>query len=106
MLTTEWVDGAQLAKSPPEVIKRLTAVGVDCFLIAPEGVKTHAELEFEADSPGHAALDAARVRGSIPKCLVVRCCESTDIFTHYVYTLRIKYKSKVNFRIQFISSIL
>ena len=33
VLTTEWVDGEQLAKSPPAVIQRLTAVGVRCFLM-------------------------------------------------------------------------
>ena len=29
---TEWVEGPQLAKSAPSVIKRLTKVGVECFL--------------------------------------------------------------------------
>ena len=33
MLVTEWIEGAQLAKSPPEVINRLIPVGVECFLI-------------------------------------------------------------------------
>ena len=32
VLTTEWIQGEQLARSPPDVIKRLTSVGVDCFL--------------------------------------------------------------------------
>lgn len=32
VLVTEWIDGPQLAKSEPEVIRRLTAVGVECFL--------------------------------------------------------------------------
>jgi len=32
VIATEWIDGVQLAKSPPDVIQRLTAVGVDCFL--------------------------------------------------------------------------
>ena len=32
VLVTEWIEGAQLARSPPEVISALTAVGVDCFL--------------------------------------------------------------------------
>ena len=30
---TEWIEGAQLAKSPPEVINKLIPVGVECFLI-------------------------------------------------------------------------
>ena len=30
---TEWIEGAQLAKSPAEVINRLIPVGVECFLI-------------------------------------------------------------------------
>ena len=30
---TEWIEGAQLAKSSPEVINRLIPVGVECFLI-------------------------------------------------------------------------
>ena len=33
VLATEWIVGEQLARSPPEVIRRLTAVGVDCFLV-------------------------------------------------------------------------
>ena len=33
MLVTEWIEGAQLAKSPPEVINKLIPVGVECFLI-------------------------------------------------------------------------
>merc|ERR1719195_2610599 len=33
VLVTEWIEGAQLAKSPPEVINQLIPVGVECFLI-------------------------------------------------------------------------
>jgi len=33
VLVTEWIEGAQLAKSAPEVINRLIPVGVECFLI-------------------------------------------------------------------------
>jgi len=33
VLVTEWIEGAQLAKSPPDVINRLIPVGVECFLI-------------------------------------------------------------------------
>jgi len=32
ILTTEWIEGKQLAQSSPEVIKRLVPVGVECFL--------------------------------------------------------------------------
>jgi predicted unusual protein kinase regulating ubiquinone biosynthesis (AarF/ABC1/UbiB family) len=32
VLTTEWVEGKQLAKSSADVIERLTPVGVKCFL--------------------------------------------------------------------------
>ena len=32
MLVTEWIEGEQLAKSPPEVINRLIPTGVGCFL--------------------------------------------------------------------------
>ena len=32
VLVTEWIEGIQLAKSPPEVINKLTKVGVECFL--------------------------------------------------------------------------
>ncbi len=31
-MVTEWIEGEQLAKSPPEVISRLTKVGIECFL--------------------------------------------------------------------------
>ena len=33
VLVTEWIEGKQLAKSPKEVINRLTPVGVECFLV-------------------------------------------------------------------------
>jgi aarF domain-containing kinase len=33
VLTTEWIDGIQLAKSSPAVIKELVPVGVECFLV-------------------------------------------------------------------------
>merc|ERR1711872_1051763 len=33
VLVTEWIEGAQLAKSAPDVINRLIPVGVECFLI-------------------------------------------------------------------------
>ena len=32
VLTTAWIEGEQPAKSPPDVIRRLTPVGVKCFL--------------------------------------------------------------------------
>jgi aarF domain-containing kinase len=32
VLTSEWVDGVQLAQSPPAVINKLVPVGVECFL--------------------------------------------------------------------------
>ena len=32
VLVSEWIEGEQLAKSPPDVIDRLTKVGVECFL--------------------------------------------------------------------------
>ncbi|EOD29507.1 hypothetical protein EMIHUDRAFT_113732 [Emiliania huxleyi CCMP1516] len=32
VLATEWIEGEQLARSPPEVINRLIATGVDCFI--------------------------------------------------------------------------
>ena len=32
VLAAEWIDGEQLARSPPEVIRRLVPVGVECFL--------------------------------------------------------------------------
>ena len=32
VLVSEWIEGKQLAKSEPDVINRLTPVGVECFL--------------------------------------------------------------------------
>ena len=32
VLVTEWIEGEQLAKSPSDVINKLTPVGVECFL--------------------------------------------------------------------------
>lgn len=31
-IATEWIEGIQLAKSPPDVIRKLVPAGVDCFL--------------------------------------------------------------------------
>ena len=59
-------------------------VGVDYFFITSEGVKKRKELEFEENSSGEALLESARVRGEIIKCLLVRCFESKNIFSHYV----------------------
>ena len=33
VLVSEWIEGKQLAKSESDVINRLTAVGVECFLV-------------------------------------------------------------------------
>ena len=32
ILTTEWIEGVQLANSSPETIQRLIPFGVECFL--------------------------------------------------------------------------
>lgn len=32
VIATQWIDGVQLAKSPPPVIRKLVPAGVDCFL--------------------------------------------------------------------------
>jgi aarF domain-containing kinase len=32
VIATQWIDGIQLAKSPPPVIRKLVPAGVDCFL--------------------------------------------------------------------------
>ena len=32
VLVSEWIEGEKLAASPPDVINRLTPVGIECFL--------------------------------------------------------------------------
>ena len=32
VLVSEWIEGKQLAKSEPDVVNKLTPVGVECFL--------------------------------------------------------------------------
>ena len=60
----------------------IAVVGLDYFFITVEGVLRRTELAIAADD--EAALEDARGKGTIIKCLIVRCLQSKCIFAHVV----------------------
>ncbi len=69
--------GLQHRKSPGSAI---AIVGLDYFFITKGGVKERKELDFTSDD----AVNQARAKGDIVKCLVVRCSKSKAVFGHVV----------------------
>ena len=59
-------------------------VGVDCFYITSAGVKKRNELEYDESEEGEVQLKEARDKGEIIKCLVIRCFETKNIWSHCV----------------------
>jgi len=59
-------------------------LGLDYFFLTKGGVKKREDLEFTADADGAKALEEARARGEIVKCLLVRCFASKAVFAHVV----------------------
>ena len=59
-------------------------VGIDYFFITAGGVKKRDELEYDNNPEGQKELEAARVKGEVVKCLVVRCNVTKVLFGHVV----------------------
>ena len=59
-------------------------VGMDYFFVTAEGLKRRDELACELSEEGEEKIAAARKRGDIIKCLLVRCFNSNNIFAHVV----------------------
>ncbi len=59
-------------------------VGIDYFFLTKGGVKRREELDFPAGQAGDAALEEARAKGDVVKCLLLRCFLTKTIFAHVV----------------------
>ena len=60
-------------------------IGMDYFFMTDEGLCTRDELSSYPKSPeGEAALQAARVKGDMVKCLIIRCSHTKCVFAHVV----------------------
>ena len=59
-------------------------IGIDYFFITSEGLDKRTEFEFEDNRIGEAALNDARVKGDVVKCLLIRCFETKNIFAYCV----------------------
>ena len=59
-------------------------VGVDYFFITTGGVKKQQELDYGEGIEGKKDLEAARAKGEIVKCVVVRCNSTKAVFGHVV----------------------
>ena len=47
-------------------------------------MKKREELEYSDDAEGNKALEAARARGELVKCIVVRCSLTKAAFGHVI----------------------
>jgi hypothetical protein len=54
-------------------------IGIDCYFPTGPGVKLREELKMDDEQ-----VDAARQRGELAKCLVVRCYVSKSVFGHVI----------------------
>ena len=59
-------------------------VGVDYVYITSAGVKKRNELEYDESEEGEVQLKDARDKGEILKCLVIRCFETENLWSHCV----------------------
>ena len=59
-------------------------VGLDYFFLTKGGVKKREDLDFTVDADGNKALEEARARGDVVKCLLVRCFLTKAVFAHVV----------------------
>ncbi len=59
-------------------------IGVDYFFITSGGVKKRDELEFPLTPEGDELCSAARKKGDVVKCIVVRCWETKNLFGHCI----------------------
>ena len=62
----------------------MPVVGIDYFFITAEGVKRRKELSHELTPAGDAVIEQERKKGTIVKCLVVRCMATKCLFAHVV----------------------
>ena len=59
-------------------------VGMDYFYITKEGVRRRDVLAKELGGEGEDATTQAMTKGEVPKCLLVRCLQSKNVFAHVV----------------------
>ncbi len=59
-------------------------IGIDYFFITTSGVKRRRELEHAEDEAGEKAVNEARARGELVKCIIVRCYRTKIIMAHVV----------------------
>ncbi len=59
-------------------------VGFDYFYLTKGGVKRRDELDYSLDDSGERALEQARARGDIVKCILVRCLKTKAVFAHVI----------------------
>ena len=62
----------------------IAVIGLDYFFITRGGVKKRDELEYGKDDAGEAALNDARSKGEVVKCILVRCMKSKNLFAHCI----------------------
>ncbi len=58
----------------------ISLVGLDYFYITKGGLKRREELDYGIDEEGDRAMDEARSKGDIVKCLLVRCLLTKAVF--------------------------
>ena len=68
-------------KSPANL---MSVIGVDYFFITADGIKMKNELEQLTNTDGDNAIEDARARGDIIKCVVVRDSLSKCVFGHVI----------------------
>ena len=59
-------------------------VGVDYFFITGDGTMKRNELSFDKTPEGEEELRSARSKGEVIKCLIIRCFNSKNLFSHVV----------------------
>ena len=65
-------------------MSKIPVVGIDYFFITAGGVKKRDELEYSNNPEGHKELEAARAKGEVVKCMVVRCNLNKVLFGQVV----------------------
>jgi hypothetical protein len=63
---------------------RIPIIGIDYFFITSAGVKKREELEMPENEEGNKALNEARARGELVKCLIIRCSATKAVMAHVV----------------------
>jgi len=63
---------------------KVPIVGLDYFFITSGELRTRSELEYPRNPEGEAQLEEDRKKGTVLKCLVVKCRQSKAVFAHVV----------------------